>query len=63
MNKKYKKLCGQTRDILCVSEVLREYCKARGDEEDIMRILPLVELLCRNADDLNVEMLEMAGVL
>jgi len=63
MNKKYEKLCKQVQDIFCISEVLREYCKTRNDDEEIRRILPIVELLYRDADDLNVKMLHMAGIL
>lgn len=63
MDKNHEKLCRQMQDIFCISEVLQEYCKMRSDNEEIRRILPIVVLLYRNADDLNVKLLQTMGVL
>lgn len=58
MKNDYKTLIKLSYNIFNTCEILLEYCKTKN-EEDIAKILPVLEVIHRNADDLNFRIMKM----
>lgn len=59
MPKDYEKLSKLSQDVFNISSVLYKYCKELKDDEEIVKINPILKLLNDKADDLCFSMCEM----
>lgn len=61
MNTDYKSLQKLSQDIFSTTEILLEHCKHK-DEEDIIKLLPIIEMLYKTADDLNFKIMQIENI-
>jgi len=59
MNKNLEKLSKLSLDVFNISSVLIEYCKKQNDDEEMVKIHPILKLLNEKADDLCFNICEM----